>query len=142
MRTIVEINNLTKKRINPDFVKKIVRKTVKFSGVKPDVFEISVVFVSEAEMRKISRKWKKKSKSTDVLSFNLNLGYNKSGIKPGQNYIGGEIVLCPEVIARNARENKANFSRELAFVLSHGVLHLLGWRHSVKMYQLQDKICG
>lgn len=133
MRTVIEINNLTKKRIDPEFVKKIMRKTLKLSGAKLDTFELSVVFADEPEMRKLNRKYRKYDKSTDALSFNLDPGYNKKRTE-------GEIVLCPNVIAKNARENKTNFSRELSFVLAHGVLHILGWRHSAKMYELQDKI--
>jgi len=136
MKTIIEINNLTKKRIDPEYVQKIVRKTAKLSGVNLNRLDISVVFVGEAESRKINRKYRQKNKSTDVLSFNLDSGYNNKGI------IKGEIILCPGVIVKNARENKVDFSRELAFVLAHGVLHILGWRHGARMYNLQDKICG
>jgi probable rRNA maturation factor len=140
MKTTVETNNLTKKRISPEYVQKIVRKTLKLSKAKTDIFELSVIFAGKAEIRRLNRIYRKKDKSTDVLSFRLDLGYNKSGIKSGQNYIGGEIVLCPEVIAGNARENKVKFERELTFVLAHGVLHLLGMRHGRKMFELQDKV--
>ena len=100
-----------------------------------DCFDISIVFVGEAESRKINRKYRKKNKSTDVLSFNLDSGYNKNG-----KSLEGELVLCPDVIAKNVRGNKVDFSRELAFVLAHGVLHILGWRHGKKMFELQDGI--
>ena len=142
MKTSIEIANLTKKRIDSDLVKKIVRKTLKLSrlaggqaGSKLDIFEISVVFVGEAESRKINWKYRQKNKSTDVLSFNLDSGYNKN-----RKVLEGELVLCPNVVAKNARENKVNFTREFVFVLAHGVLHILGWRHGKKMYDLQDKI--
>jgi len=143
MKTNVEINNLTKKRIDPSLVKKIVRKTVKLArpkserqaGADLNLLEISIVFVSEAEMRRINQKYRQKNKSTDVLSLRLDLGYNKKRI------IQGEIILCPDIISKNARENKVSFSRELVFVLAHGILHVLGWKHGRKMYNLQDKIC-
>ncbi len=150
MKTSIEIANLTKKIIASDFVKKVMRKAVKLAGADLDLLDISIVFVSEAEIRKINWKYRKKKKSTDVLSFNLNSGYNKKKIwgPPAslreqarlQSVVRGELVLCPEVIAKNARENKMSFSRELAFVLAHGILHILGWRHGKKMYELQDKI--
>jgi probable rRNA maturation factor len=140
MKTIVEANNLTKKRISFDFVEKIVQKTLKLSGEKIGTLELSVVFVGEAEMRKLNRKYKGKDKSTDVLSFQLDLGYNKKRTEKIQNYIGGEIILSPVVVARNAREGKVDFESELAFVLSHGVLHVLGWKHGKKMYKLQDSV--
>src|SRR4030042_3720635 len=130
----IEIANLTKKRIGSDFVKKIIRKAVKLAQSDLKLLEISVVFLDEAEIRKINWKYRRKNKSTDVLSLNLDSGYNKKGI------IKGEIILCPEVISKNARETKVKFDRELAFVLSHGVLHLAGMRHGKKMYELQDKV--
>jgi len=135
MKTSIEIANLTKKRIDPFFVKKVVRKTLKMSNDKLDRFDISIVFVGEAESRKINRKYRKKNKSTDVLSFLLNSGYNKNGKR-----LEGELALCSNVIAKNARDNKVDFSRELVFVLAHGVLHILGWRHGKKMYALQDEV--
>jgi len=147
MKTIIEITNLTKKRIDSDFVKKIVRKTallhcyakhgrqVKLADANFNCLDISVVFANEPEIKKINKKYRQKNKSTDVLSFNLNSGYNKNG-----KTLEGELVLCPNVIAKNARENKVDFLRELAFVLAHGVLHILGWRHGARMYNLQDRI--
>lgn len=135
MKTSIEIANLTQKRIDADFVKKIVRKTIKLADEKLGCFDISIVFVNEAESRKINRKYRKYDKSTDVLSFNLDSGYNKKG-----KVLEGELVLCSDVIAKNARDNKVDFSRELAFVLAHGTLHILGWRHGKKMFDLQDKI--
>ena len=135
MKTSIEINNLTKKRNDAGFVKKIVRKTVKLAEADLSGLDISVVFVGEAESRKINRKYRKYDKSTDVLSFNLDSGYNKNG-----KSLEGELVLCPNAIAKNSRDNKVDFSRELAFVLAHGVLHVLGWRHGKKMYEVQDKI--
>lgn len=137
MKTSIEIVNLTKKRIDPELVKKIVRKTVKQAEADLDGFDLSVVFVGEAESKEINWKYRKKKKSTDVLSFNLDSGYNKN-----RKVLEGELVLCPNVIAKNARESKVNFTRELAFVLAHGVLHILGWRHGRKMYELQDEIAS
>jgi len=147
MRTVIEINNLSKKRIDSYFARKVVRKTLKLAEADLNCFDISIVFVGEAESRKINRKYRQKNKSTDVLSFNLDSGYNKNGkvleglpASSREASRSGELVLCSNVIAKNARDNKVDFSRELAFVLAHGILHILGWRHGKKMYALQDKI--
>lgn len=136
MKTSIEIANRTKKRINSVYVKKIVRKTIKASGINLNSLEISIVFVSKAEIRKINRKYRKKDKSTDVLSFRYDLKYN---VKDGKNIIG-EVILCPEVIKKSAKENGISFQKEMAFVLSHGVLHLLGFWHGRKMYEVQDNL--
>ena len=65
MKTSIEISNLTKKKIDPDFARKVVRKTVKMSGENVDCFDISIVFVGEAESRKIN--WKDRRKNGNIL---------------------------------------------------------------------------
>jgi probable rRNA maturation factor len=135
MNTSIEIANLTKKRIDPDFVKKIVRETIKISGISVFDFSVSVVFLEKIEIKKLNRKYRQKNKATDVLSFIYASGYNKR-----EKTLEGELALCLEIIASQARKNKVIFQKELAFVLSHGVLHILGMRHGKKMYEMQDVI--
>ena len=43
----------------------------------------------------------------------------------------GDIVICPAVAARNAVEHECPFDDEIALLVVHGVLHLLGWDHAV-----------
>jgi len=135
MKTSIEVANLTKKRIDPDFVKKVVRKTARLVGEDFDDLSVSVVFLNEKEIKKINRKYRDKNKSTDVLSFRYDLEYNEK-----RRALMGELILSPEVIAKSAKENEVSFDQELAFVLSHGVLHLLGMKHGKRMYEMQDKI--
>jgi probable rRNA maturation factor len=55
------------------------------------------------------------------------------------------MILCPQVLTRQAREHGLTFKQELAYMLCHGVLHLLGYDHENSkkeaevMYALQDK---
>jgi probable rRNA maturation factor len=135
MNTSIEIANRTKKRINSDFVKKIIRETTKLSGISVSDFLVSVVFLEKSEIKKLNRKYRQKNKSTDVLSFIYASGYNKRG-----KTLEGELALCLEIIASQAKKNKVAFQKELAFVLSHGVLHLLGMKHGKRMYELQDEV--
>ena len=129
----IEIFRKTKKRIEKSFVEKVVRKTLTASGKKAAAFSVSVVFLDKVQIREMNRKYRKIDKATDILSFDYSLGYNKG---KGE----GELFLCPELIEKSAKENKVSFRKELAFVLSHGVLHLLGFRHGKKMYELQDTV--
>jgi probable rRNA maturation factor len=137
MKTSIEIANRTKKRIDSKFVKNLIRKTIKISEISILDFSISVVFLEKSEIKKLNRKYRQKNKATDVLSFIYVSGYNKKGKK-----LEGELVLCLEIIANQAKKNKVAFQEELAFVLSHGVLHLLGMRHGKKMYEIQDEVIG
>ena len=132
----IEIVRKTKKRIERAFVEKIVKKTRAASGKRAGNFSVSVVFAGKEEIRRLNRKYRKKNKATDVLSFDYSLGYNIRGSKN----ITGEVILCPEIIEKSAKEHEISFREELAFVLSHGILHLLGFRHGKKMYGIQEKI--
>lgn len=135
MKTSIEITNRTGKRVEKKIVERIMRETLKLSKSKISGFSVSVVFVGKKEIGKINRVYRKKKKPTDVLSFIYSSLYNKGG-----KALEGELVLCPEIIAANAKKNKVTFQKELAFVLSHGTLHLLGMKHGKRMYEIQDNI--
>ena len=129
----LEIINRTKRRIKKNLIHRIAKKTLDVFGKSARDFSLLVIFVGKEEIQVINRTYRKKSGATDVLSFNYSSGYNKKRVE-------GELFLCPEIIEKSAREHKVSFQKELAFVLSHGILHLLGLRHGKKMYDLQDRI--
>ena len=57
----------------------------------------------------------------------------------------GDIVVCPEVADRQAREHQRSTSEEAEYLLVHGLLHLLGYDHAepdeqAEMFGLTDKI--
>lgn len=135
MKIFIEIANRTKKRINGDYIKDIIQNTIKLSKINVLDFSVSVVFLGKNEMKKINWKYRRKNKPTDVLSFIYTSRYNKGG-----KALEGELAICPEIIMSQAKENKVTFQKELAFVLSHGALHILGFRHGKKMFELQDEI--
>ncbi len=135
MKISIEVANRTNKKIEAGIIKNAIKKTVKLSATAPSDFSVSVVFLEKSEMKKINRKYRRKNKPTDVLSFIYTSGYNKGG-----KILEGELALCPEIILSQAKENEVTFQKELAFVLSHGVLHLLGMRHGEKMYGIQDEV--
>jgi len=129
----IEIINEAAGRPNKDFVREVVRKTVRLSGIKVKKASLSVIFASRTKIRSLNRKYRGRNKSTDVLSFNYSSGYNKEKVE-------GELFLCPKMIEKSAKKHEVSFRKELAFVLSHGVLHLLGMRHGKKMYGIQDEV--
>lgn len=96
--------------------------------------DVSIAFVSERRMRALNRAWRGKDCVTDVLSFALDDGAVK-----------GEIVLCYEQAARQAKQAGHPVRDELVMLIVHGVLHLWGHDHerttdAKKMFALQDKI--
>ncbi|MBS4028027.1 MAG: rRNA maturation RNase YbeY [Ignavibacteriales bacterium] len=78
---------------------------------------ISVVFVGEAYMRTLNRKYFHSSKGTDVISFRLNEGKK----------IEGEIYVCLDQAQRQAPRFGQTFTNEVARLVIHGTLHLLGY---------------
>jgi len=85
--------------------------------------EVTLAFVGERAIRTLNRKFMKKDKPTDVLSFPL-------GEKaPDGKFYLGDIVIAVPVAARQAREKGHGLDRELRLLAIHGFLHLLGYDH-------------
>lgn len=96
--------------------------------------ELTVVFLSAAEIKKINRQFRGKNKPTDILSF--------TSEDPASL---GELLLCLPVLERQARENGHSLESEITYMLVHGILHLLGYDHEASaseerwMFRLQDR---
>ena len=115
---MVEINNLTTVSVDEEFLKRVAKKVLKSENRKE--IDLSIVFVGEARMRKLNKKYRGKNKVTDVLSFGQGLN---------------EIVVCLREIKKNAKIYNSTFKKELARVLIHAILHLSGYNHK----EMQDK---
>lgn len=108
---MIEINNLTGRRIDEKFLKGLAKKVLK--GENKKGLDLSIAFVDKNKIKELNKKYRKKNKATDVLSFGEDLN---------------EVVICPGMI-----ETK----KELALLLIHGILHLLSYEHSKKMEDKQ-----
>ena len=82
--------------------------------------ELSVSFVSRTTMRALNREHKGKDRPTDVLAFSLS--------QPG-NRLVGDIYICPTVAREQADRLGLSPRQELARLVVHGVLHVLGHDH-------------
>lgn len=109
---MIEVNNLTELRIGGRFFKKLAEDVFKKEKTQLD---LSIALVREKRIRELNKRYRKKDKPTDVLSF----AYGHSG----------EVVICPEVVKANAQKYQSVFTKELARVLIHGILHILGYNH-------------
>jgi len=125
---MIEVNNLTANPVNKENLKRIAEKVLK--GEKGGNKTISIALVGKIKIKELNRRYRKKDKATDVLSFLYDQG--------------GEIVLCFEVIKKNARKFGLSAKTELLRSLIHGMLHLLGYDHEKsekeekKMQNLQN----
>ena len=110
---MIEVNNLTTNAIDEELLKMVCEKVLQ--GEKTKEKNLSIALVGQGRMREINKKYRKKNRATDVLSFPNN------GL--------GEIILCLREIKKNAKKENLPFEKELAQVLIHGILHLLGYDH-------------
>ncbi|MFR1517558.1 MAG: rRNA maturation RNase YbeY [Clostridia bacterium] len=104
------------------------------AGVKG--FEVNILFTDDDSIRAINRDYRKIDRSTDVLSFPLNDFFNGTGellpynIEENSLYLLlGDIVVSVPAMKRQAEEYGHSVARECAFLVCHGMLHLLGYDH-------------
>ncbi len=112
---MIEINNLTAVRIDEEFLRKVCQKVLKEE--KRGKTNLSIALVGQSRVRELNKRYRGKNQVTDVLSF------------PDGEIGLGEIVVCPSEVKRSARRFDLTFEKELARVLIHGILHLLGYGH-------------
>jgi probable rRNA maturation factor len=95
--------------------------------------EVTLAFVGERAIRTLNRKWMKKDKPTDVLSFPLG-----EKAADGRFYLG-DIVIAVPVAARQARAKGHGLDRELRLLAIHGFLHLVGYDHFAGLEEEERK---
>ena len=107
--------------------------------------ELSVLLVDEDTMSSYHEKYMGEPGPTDVLSFPMDeLRPPGDEDEPPVGLLG-DIVLCPAVTDRQAREHHRSATAEAEYLLVHGILHLLGYDHAddaerTEMFGLKDKI--
>lgn len=117
--------------------------------------ELSVLIVDEPAMTELHERWMGEPGPTDVLSFPMDelrppspVGGTSSrgGDDPGPDpALLGDIVLCPQVAAEQAKQAGHPAQAELELLTVHGVLHLLGYDHAdpeeeAEMFGLQGQL--
>lgn len=106
--------------------------------------ELSLLFISEAEIAELNEDYMGKEGATDVLAFPIdaaeaemvlhnqpsNRGPDRSPPDPGDMpLLLGDVVICPAVAARQAAEHAGTLDDEFALLVVHGILHVLGHDH-------------
>lgn len=124
-------------RVNNAIVIKIVKTLLDLLNLSH--FEVSISFVSETLIKQLNREYRQKDKPTDVLSFPQfhfeqlpsveNPYIETKEISDNIPITLGDIVICPKWALRNAQQIGHDLSREIAFLLIHGFLHLCGYDH-------------
>ncbi len=92
--------------------------------------ELSILFVDIPTMTELHVQWMDEPGPTDVLSFPMDeLRPGKDGA-PSDPGILGDIVVCPDVAIEQARTAGHSAQEEMLLLVTHGILHLLGFDHA------------
>jgi probable rRNA maturation factor len=121
-------------------------------GIHP-LAELSVLLVDEAAMTELHERWMGEPGPTDVLAFPMDelrpphlAGQRGADPDPADDLsLLGDVVLCPQVAAEQAKKAGHSTQDELELLAVHGILHLLGYDHAepdehAAMFGTQDQL--
>lgn len=98
----------------------------------PEDTELTILLVDEKEMAGYNKRFLGLSGPTDVLAFpveTLTPGAVPEHDPHGPPLIAGDLVIAPAYVRRQAEELEISFEDEMSLMVTHGVLHLLGYDH-------------
>ena len=106
------------RRETAEFARKVLLTIEKMDRLERAVDEVSIAFVDDEAMTSLNRKFRKKNKTTDVLTF------------PGDDRFLGDIVISVDQARRQAADEKHSVATEVRYLILHGILHALGYDHA------------
>jgi probable rRNA maturation factor len=101
------------------------RARVVFRALGLGTAELSIVLTGDARIRELNRDYRQKDKPTDVLAFAMREG--ELGEVGGE--LLGDVIVSVETARRQALRERHDVLAEVTMLLTHGILHLLGWDH-------------
>jgi len=122
----------------------LARAVLEAEGITSDT-EVSLLFIDEPAIAALNQRFLDKQGPTDVLSFPIEDEFDRGGRTPdeggtgpatieaatGRHLLLGDVVICPTVAAFNAVDHGVTFDDEIALLVVHGILHLLGMDHGL-----------
>ncbi len=140
MKTIEFFNETKEKIVEEKELKKLADYAIKY--MKLDNIEFNVIFVNNEKIHELNKKYRNIDRETDVITFRL--ADYKEVIYDKINVLG-DIYISLDKAKSQSIEYDHTYLRELAFLLVHGILHLLGYDHIEKedeevMFKLQEEI--
>ena len=126
-------------------IKRVVAKTFQELNIskKDKPYYLSVLLTDNSEIAKLNKKYAKKNKATNVLSFPQNILLVSNEKK--STILLGDIVLSLEMIMFECKKQNKTFENHLSHMTLHGLLHLYGFTHndeddSEKMEKIEQTI--
>ena len=132
-------------------IKTIIDTALKEKNITEQNVSISINAVDKEEIHKINREYRNVDRPTDVLSFpifsreEINDFSSLDDNKKVKELELGDIIICIDVLQEHAEEYGTGILREMLYMITHGVCHLLGYDHMIEdekkeMRALEEKI--
>ena len=128
-------------RLQDSLARPVIRRWVKAALLGPA--ELTVRFVDAAEGQALNRDYRDKDYATNVLTF----AYNEGEELPDDAPTVADIILCTDVLEREAAEQNKTVEEHTAHLIVHGVLHAQGYDHeddeeATEMETLETELLG
>ena len=131
-------------KISNSLIRRVAKKTFNLERLNQPT-EVGVLLTTDEEIRDLNQRYRGIDRPTDVLSFSLEEENEMVAAPPdGVRWLGEVVVSYPQAI-RQAAEYGHSEDREVAFLIAHGLLHLLGYDHEspedeAEMLRRQEEI--
>lgn len=117
------------------WLRRVAKQILAAQGVGADV-ELGLVIASQERVRQLNLSYLGKDEPTDVLAFSMLPALEKAGVDfppfvippDGVSHLGEVVISYPQAVMQ-AEEHQHSIRREIAILIIHGVLHLLGYEH-------------
>lgn len=125
-----------------DFIR-VMKQCEKTLDITKD-YSVSLIFTDAKEIHEINRSYRNIDRPTDVISFAMMDSENDYEMPEGENELG-DIFISIDAVREQAESYGHSVRREVCFLFTHGLLHLLGYDHMNEedekvMFQIQDVI--
>ena len=136
----VDVENRSGVEVDDGAAVELAGRVLRAEGIEAG--ELGIAFVGEDEMRTLKREHLGIDEETDALAFPID---GREPVPDGLPRQLGDVVLCPQVAAEQARQAGHSTAEELLLLTTHGILHLLGYDHAEpeeerEMFELQRQL--
>jgi len=136
IKHIINLNSNIKQNTNIDIIKKIINQSLQYENVDL-VCVINLLITNDDEIQRYNHEYRGVDKATDVLSFPMQVfecagwgGLSEPEVDEDTGELPlGDIIISYETVERHAEEYGNTVEREMAYMVIHSVLHLLGYDH-------------
>ena len=146
---VTRVDRQFRAQIDKRWLRRLVKESLATHGADNEV-ELSLMITDDATVRELNKRYRDEDRTTDVLSFAMDADKHvdaatKFAMPPGEVVHLGEVVVSYPKAVEQAAERKHSAEDELALLVVHGVLHLLGHDHDQparerEMRSLEQKV--